>query len=261
LTKRATISDPWGTPVRVELNSPGGGWSPNISANYLSLYFASNRTGTSGVLDLWMYTRAAVSDSWVLPPVNLGPTVNNSSEEIGPSISTNELVLFFSSDQSGGEGGKDIWVTTRATVSDPWGTAVNLGSTVNTSSSDEFPSISSDGLILYFGSDRPGGEGGYDIWQVAVNPTAIDEFDGELPTTFSLLQNYPNPFNPSTLIKYSVPENSFVKLSVYNLIGEEVSVLVNKEVDAGFYEVEFNAANLPSGTYFYRLPECFNKHM
>lgn len=73
------------------------------------------------------------------------------------------------------------------------------------------------------------------------------------PLTFGLDQNYPNPFNPSTLIKYSIPENGFVKLSVYNLVGEEVSVLVNQEVDAGFYEVTFNAANLPSGTYFYRL--------
>jgi len=54
-------------------------------------------------------------------------------------------------------------------------------------------------------------------------------------------------------IKYSVPENGFVKLSVYNLVGEEVNVLVNETVNAGFYEVTFNAANLPSGTYFYRL--------
>ncbi|UCH65188.1 MAG: T9SS type A sorting domain-containing protein, partial [Ignavibacterium sp.] len=53
--------------------------------------------------------------------------------------------------------------------------------------------------------------------------------------------------------KYSVPEKGLVKLSVYNLIGEEINVLVDKEVEAGFYEVEFNANNLPSGTYFYRL--------
>jgi hypothetical protein len=73
------------------------------------------------------------------------------------------------------------------------------------------------------------------------------------PLTFALEQNYPNPFNPSTNIKYSVPENGFVKLSVYNLVGEEVSVLVYETVNAGFYEVAFKAANLPSGTYFYRL--------
>ena len=73
------------------------------------------------------------------------------------------------------------------------------------------------------------------------------------PLTFSLEQNYPNPFNPSTKIKYSVPEDGNVKLSVYNLVGEEVSVLVDERVNTGFYEVSFNAANLPSGTYFYRL--------
>jgi hypothetical protein len=73
------------------------------------------------------------------------------------------------------------------------------------------------------------------------------------PLTFGLEQNYPNPFNPSTLIKYSVPENDFVKLSVYNLVGEEVSILVNEIVDAGFYEAAFNVGKLPSGIYFYRL--------
>jgi len=82
-----------------------------------------------------------------------------------------------------------------------------------------------------------------------------DEIEVEVngPLTFALEQNYPNPFNPSTNIKYSVPENGFVKLSVYNLVGEEVAVLVNDVMDAGFYEVTFNAANLASGTYFYKL--------
>ena len=81
----------------------------------------------------------------------------------------------------------------------------------------------------------------------------VIEIEVNGPLTFGLEQNYPNPFNPSTLIKYSVPGNGFIKLSVYNLIGEEVKVLVNNEVDSGFYEVIFNAENLPSGTYFYRL--------
>jgi len=82
-----------------------------------------------------------------------------------------------------------------------------------------------------------------------------DEIEIEVngPLTFGIEQNYPNPFNPSTLIKYSISENGFVKLSVYNLVGEEVTVLVNKEVDAGFYEIEFDATTLPSGIYFYRI--------
>jgi hypothetical protein len=71
--------------------------------------------------------------------------------------------------------------------------------------------------------------------------------------SFNLEQNYPNPFNPTTNIKYSVPENGFVKLAVYNLIGEEVKVLVNGQLNPGFYEIEFDAAYLPSGIYFYRI--------
>ena len=82
-----------------------------------------------------------------------------------------------------------------------------------------------------------------------------DEIEVEVlgPLTFDLDQNYPNPFSPSTNIKYSVPETGSVKLSIYNALGEEVAVLVNGIVQAGFYEVTFDASNLPSGAYFYRL--------
>lgn len=82
-----------------------------------------------------------------------------------------------------------------------------------------------------------------------------DEIEVEVlgPLTFGLDQNYPNPFNPSTNIKYSVPETGSVKLSIYNALGEEVAVLVNGIVQAGFYEVTFDASNLPSGAYYYRL--------
>jgi hypothetical protein len=74
-----------------------------------------------------------------------------------------------------------------------------------------------------------------------------------LPTGFTLQQNYPNPFNPSTSIKYSIPEAGNIKLAVYNLIGEEVAVLVNGVVQAGQYEITFDASNLTSGIYLYKL--------
>ena len=73
------------------------------------------------------------------------------------------------------------------------------------------------------------------------------------PFEFSLSQNYPNPFNPSTVINYSVSKDGFVSLKVYNNTGEEVAVLINGYRSAGTYNVEFNAVNLASGIYFYRL--------
>jgi hypothetical protein len=73
------------------------------------------------------------------------------------------------------------------------------------------------------------------------------------PATFALLQNYPNPFNPITRLKYSVAQPGMVKLTVYDLLGQEVAILVNQHQPAGSYEVMFDASHLASGIYVYRL--------
>ena len=79
----------------------------------------------------------------------------------------------------------------------------------------------------------------------------VSEEDRQDPVSVRLLQNYPNPFNPVTTIKYSVPKDGNVKLTVYNALGQELAELVNKEIKAGNYEVEFNAKDLASGVYIY----------
>ncbi len=73
------------------------------------------------------------------------------------------------------------------------------------------------------------------------------------PNKFELAQNFPNPFNPTTKISFSVPSNSNVKLTVYNLLGQEITTLVNGFMKAGSHTVEFNATNMNSGLYFYKL--------
>ena len=115
------------------------------------------------VLALGLTAELAKADFTFGTPTNLGPTVNTSAFDGVPSISADGLELYFSSGRPGGYGSLDIWVTTRPTKDDPWGTPVNLGSTVNSGYDDPTPSISTDGLTLYFSSNRPG-EGGYDLW-------------------------------------------------------------------------------------------------
>ena len=83
--------------------------------------------------------------------------------------------------------------------------------------------------------------------------TVIKNTDKTVPEQFTLLQNYPNPFNPSTTIKYQLAENSNVELSVYNVLGEKVAVLVNEKQQPGSYSIRFDASNFSSGIYFYRI--------
>ncbi len=80
--------------------------------------------------------------------------------------------------------------------------------------------------------------------------TTYDNFSLE---EFILYPNYPNPFNPTTKINYSIPKQSIVTLKVFDVLGREIATLVNKEQSVGNYEVEFNASNLTSGIYLYRI--------
>jgi len=83
--------------------------------------------------------------------------------------------------------------------------------------------------------------------------TGIAGNENEMPTVYKLYNNYPNPFNPSTSIKYDLPHNTFVKLSVYDVLGKLVTELVNQNMTAGRYEANWNASNYSSGAYFYKL--------
>lgn len=80
-----------------------------------------------------------------------------------------------------------------------------------------------------------------------------NEEENSLASEIQLNQNYPNPFNPSTVISFSIPNNSFVNLAVYDMLGKQVALLKNQRMSAGTHDVSFNASNLSSGIYLYRL--------
>jgi photosystem II stability/assembly factor-like uncharacterized protein len=82
---------------------------------------------------------------------------------------------------------------------------------------------------------------------------SVRNISTEIPDAYTLNQNYPNPFNPSTKIRYSIPKNSLVRLTIFDALGREVQTLVNQSQVAGTYEATFEAGNYPSGIYFYKL--------
>ena len=79
------------------------------------------------------------------------------------------------------------------------------------------------------------------------------EIDVGTPLNYELIQNYPNPFNPSTTIKFSIPEKGNVNLMVYNILGEEIAILLNEIKEAGVHTINYNALDVTSGVYFYKL--------
>ena len=107
-------------------------------------------------------------------------------------------------------------------------------------------------MSTQFGSINPAF---YDAWEYDLRkpktPTSV--IDPNAPLVYELAQNYPNPFNPATKIEYSIPMQSQVELKIYNLVGQEVGTLVNEIQKAGVHNVKFDAGNLASGVYFYRL--------
>jgi hypothetical protein len=92
-----------------------------------------------------------------------------------------------------------------------------------------------------------------DSYTIPYTPIGIVKTSDEIPESFALSQNYPNPFNPATNIKFDIPKTAMVKLIVYDSTGKEITTILNEEFKAGSYRVYWDAGNLSSGTYFYKL--------
>jgi hypothetical protein len=183
VSTRQSVEDPWGAPTNLgaTVNSPYADCYPSLSSDGLTLYFSdyvyvTPRPGGLGGRDIWATTRASRNDPWTTP-VNLGAPINTSSHDFCPAISGDGLTLVFTSDRSGGLGSWDLWMATRASVQDPWGTPVNLGPAVNGSGWDGEGGLSWDGRALFFDSQRVGLVGAIDLW-VTTRKTPADPWGG-----------------------------------------------------------------------------------
>ena len=145
---------------------------PSLSADGLSLYFQSHRPGHLGDhCDIMVATRETTSDSFGAPVFLRN--VNSADGEWMPDISADGRTLFFCRSAC-----TELWMATRATMHNDFDPPLKLLPQINVPScTNASPSLSADGSTLYFGSDRPGGIGGYDLWQVSITPIA--DFNGD----------------------------------------------------------------------------------
>jgi Tol biopolymer transport system component len=168
---RSAASKPFGAPVNFgpQINTSADDCAPTLSADGLTLIFASDRPGGVGSQDLWACVRRS-PEARFGPPVNLGPPVNSAAKDASPTLSADDSLLLFSSDRPGGSGSDDLWVSARSLSDSRFGPPVNLGPTINSSSVDREPVLSSDGRLLLFDSNRGGGFGEYDLWMMELEP-------------------------------------------------------------------------------------------
>jgi len=195
---RETVDAPWGEPVNLgpNVNSSAREIAPAISPDGLELYFTFYHD-----YKIRVCSRPSKDAPWSNPEV-LGPPFGVRLDDY-PEVSADGLELYFESSRPGGYGGFDIWVSSRATTSDPWSEPINLGPNVNSGSIDGCPSISSDGLMLFLCSNRPGGYGDFDIW-VTTRPTTDAEWGPPVnyPSLNRSLQDFDPAISPDGSVLY-----------------------------------------------------------
>jgi len=258
------IQNDWSAPSPVNIPytpSLDNGWGVSVTSDE-TLYLQMRDSNSNTDYDIYKVNHI---NGVYSAPERLDENINSSYMDLGAFVDPEENYIILSSARPGGYGSTDLYISSKETDGS-WKAAINMGEPVNTSASEGSPFVSADGLYLFFNSDRIQQYDRNPYWvdaQVIYNLITDVEDEDFNPVDFYLSQNYPNPFNPATTIKYSIPVIGFVTLRVFNIIGEEMAILVNEEKSAGNYTVEFSAKGgsasggnswiLPSGVYFYRL--------
>ena len=170
------------------------------------------------------------------PPVNLGPTINSEYNEQRPAISRDNLSLYFISERPGGLGSFDIWVSHRPSVDDPWGTPQDLGPNVNTAAYESAPTLSPNGHWLFFGSNRPGGCGGFDIY-ASYRKDIDDDFAWEPAVNLGCEINSPQDDDGPTLFVDEEEQTTFLYFTSLNRPGNigDWDIYVSKMEEDGTF--------------------------
>ncbi|HEV8429122.1 MAG TPA: hypothetical protein VGQ41_14570 [Pyrinomonadaceae bacterium] len=166
ISQRTNPDDPWGSaePLPTTVNSPlASEFSPRLSHNGNALYFGSDRPGGFGAADIYVSTRESPAHPWK-PAENLGSLVNTGMFEAFATPSADGNTLYFERSTVAASPDADIWVSTRGNENEPWNFPERLSEPINGPNGEFSPSISTDGMTLYFASMREGNIGFVDIW-------------------------------------------------------------------------------------------------
>jgi len=236
-------------------NKIGGYSSERITPNSVKqtndggyIIFASSESFGSGGEDIWLIKTDENGDT--LWTKSYGG-IQNDVSLCGYQTSDGGYILLART-SSYGAGQIDIWLIRMDSMGNSlWtktigGSLYDVGATIQNTN---------EGGYIIAGATASFASNGMDLWLICLEPDSTTHIGGALsfPKYYRLYQNYPNPFNPSTTISYSISEIEFVTLKVYDVLGNEITTLVNEEKPIGNYQVEFDATNLASGIYFYRL--------
>lgn len=255
------VGDKWSNPSPLGNNINSGylETTASITPDGKTIYFASNRRGGMGGMDLYKVEKQP-NGSWG-PAQNLGPEVNTADNEDAPFIHPNGKILFFTSDGVGSMGGKDIFKT--ELVNGKWSKPENMGYPVNTVADDSYFTLTADGTKGFFSSDRPGGLGGQDIYAFDMPAQ-----EGNIPLTLikGRILAGEDPVPVPTKIKVVDNTNGQTLDYVYNPDEETGNYLIiippGKNYDmiieaTGFLPYTINI-NIPEQDYFYELYQQIN---
>lgn len=250
--------DSWGKPsiIASTINTPKFLESTaSITPDGKTIYFASDKSGGQGGLDIYKTTQLA-NGQWS-SPVNLGPPVNTKADEDAPFIHPDQKTLFFTSEGHNAMGGRDIFVT-KLGKDDKWTTPENMGYPVNTTANDNYFTLIADGTRAYFSSDRKGGMGGQDIYYLNMPEDAANipltmikgkilnaETGKPMPTKIYLIDNQTN----KKLDFVYDPDPETGNYLVILPPAKNYDMVIESE---GFLPYTLNI-NVPNQDYFYEL--------
>ncbi|MCX6252219.1 MAG: T9SS type A sorting domain-containing protein [Bacteroidetes bacterium] len=198
----------------------------------------------------WVFTRN--NGTWSQQGAKIYTESSTSPILVGKSVAITpdgNTVLISGPGHNGSEG--IVWVCTR--INGTWTPQISTlygSGTVGAARQGWSIAISSEATVIEGGPYDNGAEGASWIFH---NPTLGISQISDIPAKSSIEQNYPNPFNPDTKIKFQILKSSYTRVTVYDLMGRQVSTLVNEQLDPGKYEVAFDGSNSVAGTYFYKL--------